>query len=587
MVNFFTDCLDRLGNWNPQLYREMKGRLSQSRIRLILLASALCQAVILFFIGAGIPVLDPEMEEQYDRYCLGPLPDSEYANGLFLCTQDLSGQLAINWRLWWLDCFTFLSMASIVILLVAGVYLLIADSQKECQQGTLNFVRLSPQSETNFIWGKILGVPSLLYGFLLTLLPLHLIAAMGAGISLTMLVGYYAVVAVGAVFFFHIALWIGLSGNSKNYSISQSAAIAGLLAVVLMIFTFTTLRDTDWEPFFLSWFTFLYPGKALVYLAQSTFLPTSTVGYLGPNELDHLRWYGGNLFKFAPLGMAFMAFNYGVGIYWSHQVLRRRFRRPLSTAWSKRQSVGVTLSLVAIANGFLFQDYEVHDYQDFLLLNLGSWQLTLCLFFLGLTLALSPQLGYLRDWSRYRHESPREHRTWGWQALITENSPAQWVIAFNLLLTGLLTLPMVLLVPIFHPVTVRDDLPLGSILVAIVMGLLWSFTFATLLQWGTARIPIPRPLVLVLAVVIMAVLPWAIAIGSSANSPSVMWFSPMPVVAMAEGSSFVSPLFFLSMLTQTLVIGTGTWQFNRYLQRLGRSESQHYLLDKDKTKALS
>jgi hypothetical protein len=384
-------------------------------------------------------------------------------------------------------------------------------------------------------------------------------------------------VAAGAFFYFHIALWIGLSGNAKSYSISQSAAIAGLLAIGLLIFTFSTLVNNDWSPFFFSWFTLLYPGKALIYLAQSTFLPSSTVGYLGPNELDHLRWYGWDLFKSAPLGMGFMVCNFGVGIYWCQQVLRRRFRRPLSTAWSKLQSVGVTLSLVAIANGFLFQSYESHDYEDFLLLNLGSWQFTLCMFFLGLTLALTPQHSYLRDWSRYHHESPRQHRTWGWQALVEENSPAQWAIAINLGLTGLLTLPMVLLVPVLAGLPAGVDLPLGSILVGIIMGLLWSFTFATLLQWGIARIFIPRLFMLVLALVIMAVVPGVIVLGVGISTSSIMWVTPLPVVAMAEGPGLLSPLFFLSILAQTLVIGAGTWQFNRYLQRLGRSESQHYL----------
>jgi hypothetical protein len=579
MINFFSTHVDRLGDWHPQLYRELKSRFTATKVRWLLLVSVILQGVLVFFRTGEIPVLDPliPLGQQYNRYCLGTPPDWEYGRGTFVCTQDLLGQLQINWRLWWLDGFTFLSLAGLALLLVVGVYLLVADLQKECQRGTLNFIRLSPQGEGNFIWGKILGVPSLLYGFLLTLLPLHIIAAGGAGIFLPLLMGYYAVVLAGASFFFHIALWIGLSSNGKSYSLSKSAAIAGLCGVGTLIATILIMQDNDWEPFFLSWFSLFYPGKALIYLVRSTFLPLTTVGYLGPNELDQLRWYGWDLFRSAPLGMGFMVANFMVGTYWIAQVLRRRFRRPLSTAWSKVQSVGVTLSLVAIANGFLLQSYAKGDYLDFLLLNLGSWQLTLCCFFLGLTLALCPQINYLRDWSRYRHEAPRQYRTWSWQNLVADHSPPQGAIAINLCFTALLTLPMVLLLPWLAPAPAGFPIPLGGIVVALAMGLLWNFTFATLIQWSLLRMRFPRLLVLILSVVVMVVLPLAIAIGAGIKESVVMWFSPLPSIALVEGINFQTPLFFLTVLTQTVVIAASTWQFNRYVQRLGRSESQQYL----------
>ncbi|MCT0254691.1 hypothetical protein [Synechocystis sp. PCC 6714] len=579
MINFFSAYVDRLGDWNPQLYRELKSRFTAPRVRWLLLASFICQAMVLFFRGGEIPVLDPltPIGQQYNRYCLGTPPNGEYSRATFVCTQDMLGQLQINWRLWWLDGFTFLTIAGLTLLLVVGVYLLVADLQKECQRGTLNFIRLSPQGEGSFIWGKMLGVPSLLYGFLLTLLPLHGMAAGGAGIPLTLLAGYYGVVLAGAIFFFHIALWIGLSSSAKSYSLSKSAAIAGLFVLGILVLTSLTLQNNSWEPVFLSWFTLFYPAKALIYLARSTFLPTSTVGYLGPNELDQLRWYGWDLFRSAPLGLGFMAANFAVGTYWIQQVLCRRFRRPFSTAWSKGQSLGVTLSLVVIANGFLLQNYGGRDHWDFLLLNLGSWQLTLCCFFLGLTLALCPQINYLRDWSRYRHESPRQYRTWGWQNLVADDSPPQGTIAINLAFTALLTLPMVLLMPWVAPVPPGIGIPLGSIVTALAMGLLWSFTLTTLMQWGLVRMGFPRLLVLILALMLMVVLPLAIAIGAGIKESTVMWFTPMPAIALVEAAHWQTPLFFLALISQTLAIGLASWQFNRYIDRLGRSESQQYL----------
>lgn len=583
MVNFLAHHFDRLGDYNPQLYREIKSRLTPQKARWLLLASGICQGLIIFFLQGGLPVADPQQTNQFSRYCLGSLPEWEYNKGAFVCTSDLLGKLVINWRLWWLDGFTFLSMAGLALLLVVGFYLVVADLQKENQQGTLNFVRLSPQSENTFVWGKLGGVPCLLYGFLLTLLPLHLAMALGAGISPGLLLGYYGVVAAGAAFFFHLAIWIGLSGNGKQASISQSAAIAGLLAIAVLIVTFSTLIDDSWEPFFFSWLTLFYPGKALIYLVQSTFLPLDLVGYLGPNELENLRWYGAKLFGFAPLGMGFMVFNFSLATYWCQRVLQRRFRRPQSTAWSKRESLGVTFSLAAIANGFIFQTYASHN-KDYLFLNLSSWQLVFCLYFLGLTLALVPQTTYLRDWSRYRHEAPRPYRSWSWQALGAEHSPAQGAIAINLALVALLTIPFVVLVSLLFE---QGPIRLGAMVVGIIVGLLWNFTFSSLGQWAMASLRLPRLFLVVVSVVLIIFLPLAIAIGLGSEEAIVMWFSPLSVLAVLEKGNTSSVFFLLMALaSQTVAIGLSSWQFNRYLRRLGRSETQLYLESDQKAKAL-
>ncbi|WLT39714.1 hypothetical protein NON20_09910 [Synechocystis sp. B12] len=173
--------------------------------------------------------------------------------------------------------------------------------------------------------------------------------------------------------------------------------------------------------------------------------------------------------------------------------------------------------------------------------------------------------------------SPRQYRTWSWQNLVADHSPPQGAIAINLCCTALLTLPMVLLLPWLAPAPAGLTIPLGGIVVALTMGLLWNFTFATLVQWSLLRMRFPRLLVLILSVVLMVVLPLAIAIGAGIKESVVMWFSPLSSIALVEGISFQTPLFFLTILTQTVVIAASTWQFNRYVQRLGRSESQQYL----------
>ncbi|MEB3226802.1 MAG: hypothetical protein VKJ27_00325 [Synechocystis sp.] len=575
MFNPLPFVLNTLGDWNPQLYRELKSRLTFAKGRWVILASLLFQGGLVFFLSDQLPLLN-KTTEQYSRYCFGSVnPPDYYYDSQPLCTMDFKGALQVNWQLWGLDVFTVLSAMGIILLLVIGVYLLIADLQKEAQQGTVNFLRLSPLSESEFIWGKIGGVPSLLYGFLLICLPLHLITAAIAGIPLVLLLGYYGVLAASAVFFFHLALWIGLSTNCKNPALfqTQSAAIAGLLGIVLVIFTASSAATDPWDPVFLSWFGLLYPGKVLNYLVESTFMAPEMVGYFHGNDLLSLRWYGMGLFQFAPLGMAFMVMNFAEGTYWVQQVLKRRFRRPQSTAWSKQQSFGLTLSFVAIANGFVFQSEEVGSYHgDYLLLNLGTWQLSLWLFFLGLTLALLPHRHYLKEWSRYHHEAPRQYRTWGWQALHNENSPALTAIAANLGLAALLSLPLLI---VLLPDSLRSisEYKPGWILIGFCAGLGGNFTVATLWQWGLGRLGINRLFVFVLTVVAMGAMPVVLSVGAHINSPTVLWFSPLPILAMDKQTS---ALFFLSLLAQATLIAGSQWQFRRYLNRLGRSESQFY-----------
>lgn len=76
------------------------------------------------------------------------------------------------------------------------------DLSKEVKRGTLNFIRLSPQSATNIFMGKILGVPILLYLFGLVAFPLHFFAALSAKIPLLLILSFYLVLAFSCLFFF-------------------------------------------------------------------------------------------------------------------------------------------------------------------------------------------------------------------------------------------------------------------------------------------------------------------------------------------------------------------------------------------------
>ena len=118
----------------------------------------------------------------------------------------------IDMQTWWYDHwqYIFLSLSIIFIftLLIAGTYLLINNLAHEERIGTLTFIRLSPQSETSILTGKILGVPILVYWFVALAIPLHIWSGKAANASITFshIFSYYTVLAGSCIFFFSAAL---------------------------------------------------------------------------------------------------------------------------------------------------------------------------------------------------------------------------------------------------------------------------------------------------------------------------------------------------------------------------------------------
>ena len=180
---------DNLLDWNPQFFREIKGRVKKKNVIIATIASITTQFLIVLYYLGQLPDIDLG-RKQYSRYCFGLT--KRYSSS-HLCATDRLGEWVINWQLFWLDMFICLSIISIFALLVVGTYMLIADLTKEENKGTLNFIRLTPQSATSILTGKILGVPIMLYGVVLLALPLHFAAGLGADIPINLILSFYAV----------------------------------------------------------------------------------------------------------------------------------------------------------------------------------------------------------------------------------------------------------------------------------------------------------------------------------------------------------------------------------------------------------
>jgi hypothetical protein len=476
------NLLDRIGDWNPQLLREIKGCFKVRNLAIAIGSSLLGQLLFLtYWLGQqphepyskNLPYCklheaynaymrqENQLQNQYrqlqSQFNLYSSPSHfdaakvqelkgsienikakiQLTNGLLqenLCPPD-----AINIQLWWNDqypkIFASLSIFVVFILLVIGTYMLINNLAGEERRGTLNFIRLSPQSTVGILSGKLLGVPILLYLAAILTLPLHLWLGLSAQIPFGELISFYAVIIASCAFFYSAALLFGLVtpwlGGFQAW-LGGGAVFIGLMMV--------NFKRMEFNP--LDWLNMFTPSIVLPYLVNRA--GTDYTGGEFPFEhgvIQELTWFH---FPIGATGISLVIFvllNYALWTGWIWQALNRRFHNPSSTIFSKAQSYWLVACFEAINLGFSFGDpkgYYVDSgyHNDTSPWLLAGYNLVL---FLVLIAVLSPQRQALQDWARYRKEKVRT-REGAWkrtlvQDLISgEKSPALVAIAINLMI---------------------------------------------------------------------------------------------------------------------------------------------------------
>lgn len=181
--------LDQIGDWNPQLLRELKGKLT---LRNLLITGG---------VALGFQALI-------------------FQSSLFVS-------------------FRILHFMIPAILVIVGSYLLSYDLSQEYRNRTLEFIRLTPQSSQEILIGKILGVPILVYLAVMLTIPLHIISSFWAVnhpfyTHLSMLGSYLLwIVQAGIFYLFSLIYTLSILKQHKyNY---PSAIIAGSVAFVVFI----------------------------------------------------------------------------------------------------------------------------------------------------------------------------------------------------------------------------------------------------------------------------------------------------------------------------------------------------------------
>ncbi|MEM7714730.1 MAG: hypothetical protein AAF349_14335 [Cyanobacteria bacterium P01_A01_bin.68] len=418
------NLIDKIGDWNPQLLRELKGRLKPFPLIIAIVTSLATQLIIFLAQFRDFP---GENYRAYSKYCkvrdLRKIkPELRY------CPTN-----QIDMQLWWRDHWEYMFLALSVIfiftLLVAGTYLIVNDLSQEERHGTLNFIRLSPQSETSIFIGKLLGVPVLIYLVVLAAIPFHIITGKLANIAFSHISLFYLVLLTSCICFYSIAVLFGIFGGSVLSGFKPWLA-SGLVAIFLMMTASMSQSH------------YYHNNTAFLQI----FSPMGITDYLFPNlfrkgipSLNTLKFFSLPLGKHIFFIVAIHLLNYAVWTYWAWQGLKRCFRNPKATIFNKQQSYLIVATFEIIIVGFLLSDSFINEHNFFNRIEaLYGWNLLL---FVGLFAILLPSRQAVQDWARFRYQKVSLAKDSSNNSLFSdltmgEKSPAILAIAINLLIAA-------------------------------------------------------------------------------------------------------------------------------------------------------
>ncbi len=573
------NIIDKLGDWNPQFWREVKGSLKSRNIAIAAGAALILQFLVGQTFLSYLPVVkifNGAVTPTSNFYCTG--------SGKMCLLENSS--FVINWPWWWYHIFICLTILVTVVLLIGGSYAIAKNLAKEERRGTLNFIRYSPQSTTTILVGKVLGVPILVYIFALLTAPLQLWAGFAAQISPIVIGGFWVVLAASCAFFYSIALSFGLSLSTQKANINSDWQAGYASVLVLLFLGLSAIKPihnniADWLNLF-SPLILLFHTSNPVYGADS--------GIFSYWNLQNLRWF------YIPVGasiwgtITLVLLNYFVWTFWIWQVLSRRFANPQGLIISKQQSYKFMAGFTGISLGFILQlsnngsDLKLLDSGGYLgaenaILNYGIMPALLnFVVLLILTICLSPPRQVLRDWARYRvsmrknfpvrKQSPIKQIAQ--DLVLVDKSPAPLAIAIN---TAIATIP-VTAVLLFYNFQYFDRI---KVIFSALFFMSIVAIYASLYQFLTSM-KLPQNSNFAAMAMISAIFlpPFSLLLLglNMIKSPGIWLMSTWPWGGINTGK--VS-MMVMGLLTEWLVLILINWQLRNRLQKAGESDSKHLL----------
>jgi hypothetical protein len=365
--------IDRIGEWNPQLFRELKSRLSGNT-----LVVAVAISIFLQVIGVGFFLATSNSF------------DDRITGGFYL----------LNWLI-------------PIGLMLGGVYTIVADLNQEEQRGTLNFIRLTPQSARSIFIGKMLGAPSLIYVVVLLAVPLHFFVGMCAGTSPIHMLAWYGTIGVTTYLCLSLAILYGLY--------SHKYAILLTLLFSLPVNTFVSLYNSY---------------SNLIAIKQ---------GATNNDGVGILSWLFIPIDRHALLFDAFIIGTFCLICHWLWVTIDRKYINPASTPFKKSDGYWMNAQFQLWLLGFalpIVSRIEV-DRSSEKFYVLASFYSMSAIWVYCLIPLILPNKWSMQDWSRYRREHvTHKHRQWWQQDIVRDlvwhdRSPIGLAMLINLLISAI------------------------------------------------------------------------------------------------------------------------------------------------------
>jgi hypothetical protein len=555
MMIVINRLIDRIGDVNPQLFRELKERLTLRNLGIASAIPLLIQSLIFLYFNTQLPPapsydftyaraygVPKKLIDSFNKYCVGKFIEGDRDTPNFgrsdFCTLNSDGNYIIDWAEWWSGiCFNS-GWIIFAVLILGSVYMLVADLINEEKRGTMNFIRLSPRSPQQIFIGKILGVPVLVYLAVAWIIPLHLFAGIKAGASLGMIASWY--IAIGSV-------WFLLSSAAILYVlIGGGQAILTTIAVATPIGLF--FKDSYQHFNFKPGFSF------------------------------DKGWFGLPLLKNSALTYIFESIVFVLIGYWIWQAIERRYLNPNTTAISKTQSYLINIALQIFILGFAVPfKYSLTSNEASHCAAFVAIDFTLLLLSIPLLL---PSKQVLQDWSRYRRERKNTQQRKFWQRelvqdlLFNDKSPVLLSIAINIGMALLIWIPISLFFTVKFGVDgwrFLASVCLGASLVLIYAAIAHLVLFFNVKKHNLWTMGI---------IAVVMTLPIGVAIIMSSGGPPkglaaiIILFSPF---APAGVFGLSGEIIFATFTAQLAVLAVLTRQLQRKLQISGQSHSKELL----------
>ncbi|QLE57857.1 hypothetical protein [Nostoc sp. TCL26-01] len=553
--------LDKLGEFNPQLLREIKGRCKKLHILPTITISFLIQLGIFLYFQSLLP---NQYKTYANKYCTGGIQ-----SGITQCLFDSRGNELINWQLWFHEIFGLLSLVMIFVLIIGGSYLLISDLATEKRRDTLNFVRLSPQSPQSILIGKILGVPILLYLGVLLAIPGHLWLGINAGIPFSIILSFYVILIASSVFYYSISLLFSLV---FTWLWGFQAWLGSGLILGFFVFTQQALNYGALINYPFVIFKLVNPYFFIPYFAFGSLFTSQS------SSFAEFKWFGIRLGTSFLATVGFTLLVYFLGTYFIWQSLERCYLDPHTTMLSKKQSYLLTTSFAIVTLGCAnWQELVFSErYNSSLmteniacLMGLDFW-----LFFF-LIVALTPNRQKLQDWTRFRYipssqllinKKLTKDLIWG------EKSPGLIAIAINAIIASACLEFFVAVTPnnSGYKVLTLISLVFATSLVVIYAALVQLFLFMKNGQRIFWALGIVGTLIILPPIILITFFGYP-------GVHNIVWLFSVaaPLVTLYSTEGYISlTSILLGLIGHGVILSVLLWKLNDQLKKAGASASK-------------